>query len=149
MFANSLWSNREMGPRLPSQIFILYQEVKYCQTSMKKVIIDQDWNIRSLKLLVSSPLRERPSSPFLYKGKPNSKSYCCQVARAQINTHSMASLCQLAWRGNHVTQHAFHQPKGTKQNTATRNWEGYGAVQGSSGTDQNWVPCSSAPFNPT
>lgn len=149
MLANSLWSNREMGPRLPSQIFILYREVKYCQTSPENVIAHQDWNSGSLELLVKSPLRKSPSSQFPYKRKPNFKSYCRQVAWAQINMHSVASWCQLAWRCNHFTQHALHQPKGTEQNTATRRWEGNGVAQRSSGTDRNWVPWLSAPFNLT
>lgn len=76
-----------------------------------------------------SQLRKRPSSQFLYKCKPDSKSYSCQVAWKQINMHSVTSLCQLACRCNHFAQHALLQPKGTEQNAATRRWEGYGAVQ--------------------
>lgn len=51
------------------------------------------------------------------------------MAWAQINTHGMASLCQLAGRCNHFTQHALLQPKGTKQNAATKRQEGCGANQ--------------------
>ena len=78
------------------------------------------------RVVAGSQLRERPSSQFLYKCKPDSKSYGYQVAWAQINMHSVTSLGQLACRCNHFTQHALFQPKGTEQNAAARRWEGYG-----------------------
>ena len=86
--------------------FLVYA-VKDCQTYMKKVMTDEDWKLRPSQLLVSSPLRKRPPSPFLDGCKPNFRPNSCQVPCTQINTHSVASFCQLACRCNHFAQQAL------------------------------------------